>query len=55
VSDKNMLSLQDAPIRLYHLAVGVYQQESGERLSVVDAASKQQPDGRLVLPEEIVW
>ena len=53
VSDEIVLSLQDAPAGPYQLAVGVYRQEGGERLPVIDAAGEQQPDGRLVLAQEI--
>jgi hypothetical protein len=32
----------------------VYDPEDGERLVVVDAAGEELPEGRLVLPEEVV-
>jgi hypothetical protein len=54
VSDEIPLSLEDVPPGQYRLAVGVYDPESGERLSVVDAAGEALPGERLVLPEEIV-
>jgi len=54
VSDEIPLSLEEVSPGRYQLAVGVYDPESGERLLVVDAAGKELPDRRLVLPEEIV-
>jgi len=53
VSDEISLSLAEAPSGRYQLAVGVYNPDSGERLTVTDAAGDEQPKGQLVLPEEI--
>jgi hypothetical protein len=54
VSDEIPLSLEEVPPGQYRLAVGVYDPEDGERLVVVDAAGEELPEGRLVLPEEVV-
>jgi hypothetical protein len=54
VSDEIPLSLEKVPPGQYQLAVGVYDPEGGERLVVVDAAGEESPDGRLVLPTEVV-
>ncbi|MBN1813301.1 MAG: hypothetical protein JXA14_15805 [Anaerolineae bacterium] len=53
VSDETILSLSDVPSGRYHVAVGVYDAESGERLTVIDAAGEGLAEGRLMLPEEI--
>jgi hypothetical protein len=54
VSDEIRLSIGDVPSGMYHLAVGMYDPDSGERLAVVDAAGERVPQERRVLPAEIV-
>jgi hypothetical protein len=54
VSDEIPLSLEGVPSGRYQLAVGVYDAESGERLTAIDAAGEELPEERLVLSEEIV-
>jgi hypothetical protein len=55
VSDEIPLSMGDVAGGRYGLAVGMYHPDRGERLPVSDATGEEQPEGRLVLPEEIVW
>jgi hypothetical protein len=54
VSDEIELAIGDVPQGAYHLAVGMYHPESGERLAVVDATGEAATQGRLVLTPEIV-
>jgi hypothetical protein len=55
VSDEMLLPMEDTQSRRYRIAVGMYYPDSGARLPIVDAAGELQPEGRLVLPEEIDW
>jgi hypothetical protein len=54
VSDEIQLSMGDVPQGTYHLAIGMYHPDSGERLAVVDAEGRRQPQRQLVLQEVIV-
>jgi hypothetical protein len=54
VSDEVQLCIGDVPKGTYHLTVGLYHPESGERLAVVDAEGRRQPQRQLVLQEVIV-
>ncbi len=54
VEDVIPISLQKAPAGVYGVAVGVYDPATTERLPVVDETGQLQPDGRLVLPEEMI-
>jgi hypothetical protein len=47
--------MQDVPPGQYRMAVGMYNPDSGARLPIVDAAGDRQPEGALVLPEEVDW
>jgi hypothetical protein len=50
VTDDIPLSLQNAPAGVYHVVVGVYEPETGERLPVMDKAGELQPDAQMLLP-----
>lgn len=55
VSDGMSVPLEDVPAGTYHLAVGVYQPETGERLTIADPPPHfRAVGGRLILPEEVV-
>jgi hypothetical protein len=54
VEDVIPISLQGVPAGAYGIAVGVYDPATMERLPVVDGAGRPQPDGRLVLPGEMI-
>jgi hypothetical protein len=54
VVDTIAISLQDAPVGTYDLALGVYNPVDGERLPVVDADGVLQAGGRLVLRGEAI-
>jgi hypothetical protein len=54
VSDEVVLSLLGVPPGQYRLAVGMYEANSGDRASIVDAEGEIIPNGRLVLEQEIV-
>jgi hypothetical protein len=54
VSDEIQLSMGDVPQGTYHLAIGMYHPDSGERLAVVDDEGRRQPQRQLVLQEVIV-
>jgi hypothetical protein len=45
--------LADAPPGAYHVAVGLYDVVSGDRLPVYDASGTQLPNGQIILPVEI--
>jgi hypothetical protein len=45
--------LADAPPGSYHIAVGLYDANSGDRLRVYDAGGAELPDAQIVLPVEI--
>ena len=53
VSDEVSLSLTDVPDGRYRLGVGLYVPDTGERLTLSDAAREHQVPGRLVLQEQI--
>jgi hypothetical protein len=53
VTDAIPLSLAGVPPGAYGVAVGAYDPETMERLSVVDGTGERRPDGRLVLSETI--
>jgi hypothetical protein len=53
VSDEVSLCLANVPAGRYRLGIGLYVPDSGERLTVAQAAGEQEVPGRLVLPEEI--
>ena len=54
VKDVIPISLKEAPTGVYGVAVGVYDPATTERLPVVDETGQLQPDGRLVLPGEMI-
>jgi hypothetical protein len=45
--------LADLPPGEYGLAIGVYDAAAGQRLTAVDGAGREMPDGRLILPDQI--
>jgi hypothetical protein len=45
--------LSDAPPGAYHIAAGLYDPNSGERLPVYDAAGTELPNRQIVLPVEV--
>jgi hypothetical protein len=53
VTDNISVDLSDAPAGSYGLAIGVYDPETGERLSVLLADGERPDDGRLVT-EDII-
>ena len=54
VEDVIPISLRGVPAGGYGIAVGIYDPATMERLPVVDGAGRPQPDGRLVLPGEMI-
>jgi len=54
VTDVISISLEGVPVGAYGVALGVYDPATMGRLPVVDGAGQPQPDGRLVLPGEVV-
>jgi hypothetical protein len=54
VEDVIPISLQGVPAGTCGVAVGIYDPATMERLPVVDGAGRPQPDGRLVLPGEMI-
>jgi hypothetical protein len=55
VSDEVDLSLKDIAPGSYRLGIGVYHPDTGERLTISDAAAEfTARRGRLTLPEEII-
>ncbi len=56
VEDKVTLSLAGVPAGQYRLAVGLYRMagEQSSRLPAVDAEGDPVPDGRVILPAEVV-
>jgi hypothetical protein len=54
VTDVIPISVEQVPPGAYGIAVGAYDPESGERLTVYDRSGQVQPDGRLVLIGESV-
>ncbi len=54
VSDELSISLDDVPQGNYRVLVGAYEPDSGRRLPVVDGEGKQQPQGRLPLPDKVI-
>lgn len=54
IIDHIPLDLGSAPAGEYGVAIGVYDPATLERLPVIDGSGTEQPDGRLVLPEEMI-
>jgi hypothetical protein len=54
VTDVIPIPLKGVPMGTYRVALGVYDPTTMERLPVVDGAGQLQPNGRLVLPGEVV-
>ena len=54
VRDDIPIDLQGVPPGYYGIAIGIYDPHTLERLPVVDVGGQVSPDGRLVLPDEIV-
>ena len=53
VTDTIYIALEDVTPGIYGIAVGIYDPASMERLPVADDDGAHQPDGRLVLPEQV--
>ena len=54
VMDVIPISLEGAPAGAYGIAIGIYDPATTERLPVIDGTGQPQPDGRLVLPGEMI-
>jgi hypothetical protein len=54
IEDEIPIDIRGVAPGRYGVAVGVYDPQTMERLPVVDADGQACPDGRLILPEEIV-
>lgn len=50
VADELPLSLEGLPLDIYHLAVSVYDPDSGNRLQVIASNGRREPADQLVLP-----
>jgi hypothetical protein len=53
VSDEIALLLTDVPQGSYRLEIGIYDPDSGERLTLTNGRGPQQPRDRLVLPDVV--
>jgi 4-amino-4-deoxy-L-arabinose transferase-like glycosyltransferase len=56
IVDRHHVTIKEnCPPGLYHLAVGLYRLGDDTRLKVWDAVGVEQPDGRILLPDPIIY